>query len=339
MPSSVRLLGATIGSKSDVLLDSWRDGFHAVRALDLNEPAIHFAKGRQFPITHKEATMTAYQKRIGSTLKALRNGFHLPSFVFILAACALTGGCTTTMTLEDRRAPSAQLDLEYDYEMGRIGAERLTGTHSPPAIKASGEAISGVGVRLRTRLSNTFTWTELEGTSTFDIAGVVSDQDALKGDGFVYQGRLLLMPGFSFMGDRLFIAGLIGLDGTHVNLQVYEVETEQRIDMFDSQGYMGIPIGAHLECTIGRTITPFFTMMSIVPVESWGGDFEPLRRFTSRFGVRLWPGSMIGALGSHLWIEGGHLWTHYGTTIVTGIINVATDINIDGPYAGIGLIF
>jgi len=234
-------------------------------------------------------------------------------------------------------APSAQADLETQYELARLGGDKVGLVPTPPEVKEKGIRRSGVGIQLRGKLSNTFTWMNPKGSLDSDFS--IDDthyQDSLpmEARGWGYRGRLCIMPGLSFVNDNLFLSPVfVGVDGNYIGLDLKE-KGDPGSGSRAEFGRVGIPIGFHMEGTIAYTLTPYFTFAYIPSVYN-GGMALAGREFTFQVGARLWPGSFIPALGKHLWVEAGWLWTSSrGYSDPVGLVE--TQFEISGPVGGIG---
>lgn len=252
------------------------------------------------------------------------------SFVLIFAGC--------TLRLEDKKAPTFTGDLEFEYEVASWGRQKLGFAPSQPKIKASGDTIAGGGFRIRGCLSNTFTWTDPEGSLDYDFTLNGKDfkgGEPVKAHGWRYWGRLLLMPGLSLAEDRIFLAGLVGVDVMYMELE-FESSDDTSMQGFGEFGRVGVPLGFHVEYTIARTVTPSITYAYIPNVSTWSLSF-PGHDSMVELGLRIWPGSIIPALGHYLWIEGGWIWT--SSKGVSSLGFARYEIDISGPYGGVGLRF
>ncbi len=264
-----------------------------------------------------------------------------PWMLLLTCACLLGPGCTVTLDLKDDRAPSVQGVLEMDYELKRWGGEEQGRVPTPPALKASGDSVEGVGFRLRGRLANTFTWMEPEGvesTEFFLPDPAVYYEDDLKADGWSYSGKLLIMPGISFWNDRIFLAAVVGIEGTYLDLPIEDEASGLETDLGGDMGYFGFPLGWHAEWMIENIGGPRYSTMCTLNVAE-SGNLHSTSIWTSQLGGVLWPGSIFPALGPYLWIEAGYRWTTYSGDIITGIFNLDIDVEINGPYAAVGLRF
>ena len=264
-----------------------------------------------------------------------------PRMLWLACACLLGLGCTFKLELKDDKAPSLQGVLEMDYELKRWGGEEQGRVPTPPALKASGNSVEGVGFRFRGRFSNTFTWTEPEGFASTEILwpdDTIYDEDELKADGWSYRGKLHIMPGFSFWHDQIFVAGVVGIEGTYLDLPIVDEATGEETELGGEMGYFGIPVGWHVEWMIGNVGGPRFSSICTFNV-STSGPLPNNSILTNQLGGVLWPGSIFPALGPYLWIEAGYRWSSYSADVITGIINVDTSLYINGPYAAVGLRF
>jgi hypothetical protein len=156
----------------------------------------------------------------------------------------------------------------------------------------------------------------------------------VKADGWSYHGRLAMMPGFAFGGDKAFIAGLIGLEGIYLGMDLSNAADSSE-SVRAEFGWVGVPIGFHAEATLGHVVTPLFTYAYIPTLSSYGlasgGNSS-----TAKLGLRLWPGSLVSALGSFLWLEGGWQWSE---SKGAALPLLEYEIRLSGPYGAIGLRF
>jgi hypothetical protein len=256
--------------------------------------------------------------------------------ISILLMC--TGGCT--LRLKDTTAPSLQADLETQYEVSRWGDAKVGFVPTPPEVKEKRISRAGVGFHVRARFSNTFTWTNPEGSldSDYTIFGEHHTSSIpMKASGWGYRGRLSIMPGFSFADDNLFLCPVfVGVEGNYMGLDLKE-EGSPGTGSWANFGRVGVPIGFHIEGTIVHTVTPYFTF-AYIPTLYNGGAALAGHDFTFQVGARLWPGSLVPALGNNLWVETGWLWTvSSGVSDPFGALQ--TDLEIGGPVVGLGLRF
>jgi len=262
----------------------------------------------------------------------------------VLGWCILLlQGCTVNLKLTDNSAPFVRADLEADYELSRFGGEKQGLAPTPPQVKASGKDIQGIGLRVRGKFSNNFFWTNPEGSSETTIAtpwGTIGEKEELTANGWGYWGRLLVMPGLTLWGDRIFLAGVTGLSGLYMHLPVYRKSTSTLALGESDAGTFGITLGGHLEWTIARTIAPSCTITWTPDLAHSGNPWLSKNSvWTTELGVRLWPGSLIPTVGDHLWIEAGYTWLSLNTAAITGLINETTHIDMNGPSAGFGFRF
>jgi hypothetical protein len=254
--------------------------------------------------------------------------------------CILVGLAACTLKVEDKTAPSFEFSLETDYDVKRWGGEEESGRAATPPQRKRGDADHfRKAFRIRGQFSNTFTWYDAEGSLTraaFDLAGeeFPAKQVPVKTDGWRYRGRLALMPGFAFGGDKVLVAGLIGLEGIYLAMDVANpADSSERART--EFGWLGVPIGFHVEGTLGHVVTPLFTYAYAPTISSYGlasGGGSS----TAKLGIRLWPGSLVSALGSFLWLEGGWQWTeNKGASLPL----YDYEIELSGPYGAIGFRF
>ena len=263
------------------------------------------------------------------TRKLLSFNVVLVCLVGSLAACVLR--------VADKRAPSFELSLETDYDVKRWGGEEKSGRAATPPKRKRGDADhSGKAFRIRGQFSNTFTWYDADGSLTraaFDLADeeFPEKEVPVKTDGWRYRGRLVMMPGFAFGGDKVFVAGLIGLEGIYLAMDLTNAgdSSERARTEF---GWVGVPIGFHVEGTLGHVVTPLFTY-AYAPTISSHGLASRGGSSAAKLGMRLWPGSLISALGSFLWLEGGWQWTNNEGA---SLPRYDYEIRLDGPYGAIG---
>jgi hypothetical protein len=252
--------------------------------------------------------------------------------VFTLAAC--------TLKLEDKSAPSFEFSLEADYDVKRWGGEEKSGrAATPPQRKGEDAGHYGTTFRIRGQFSNTFTWYDAVGTlssEAFDLDGLEFPrlEVPVRADGWSYRGRLAVMPGFAFGGDRFFIAGLFGLEGEYLGMDLVNT-SDPSVAARTDFGILGVPIGFHMEATLAHAVTPLFTYSYSPTVNTWGfgsGGHSSL----AKLGVRLWPGSLASVFGSFLWLEGGWQWSTYEGVPAPFL---RYEINLSGPYGAVGLKF
>ncbi len=247
-------------------------------------------------------------------------------------------GCT--LRLEDKSAPSFEFSLEADYDVVRWGGEEKSGwAATPPGNKREQTGPAGTAFRVRGQFSNTFTWYDADGTLT-RAAFHLGDQEVpeqkvpVNADGWRYRGRLALLPGLAFGGDRFFIAGLFGLEGDYLGMDLTNAEEPSETERAEF-GRLGVPVGCHVEATLAHAVTPYFTYAYVPTVSSWGlasGGHSQ----TSKLAVRLWPGSIASVFGPWLWVEGGWQWTESKGAAAPFF---DYEIDLSGPYGGIGLRF
>jgi hypothetical protein len=254
----------------------------------------------------------------------------------------LAAGLTAcTLKLEDKNAPSLEFSLEDDYDVARWGGgEEKSGWAATPPERKQGEGDSaGTAFRIRGQFSNTFTWYDAEGTISV-AAFSLGNRDfpgqsvPVKADGWRYRGRLALMPGFAFGGDRFFIAGLIGLEGDYTGMDLSIVGDPLQSEWTEF-GRLGVPVGCHIEGTLAHAVTPYFTYAYVPTISSWGlasGGHSQ----TTKLAVRLWPGSLASFFGSLLWVEGGWQRTENKGAAAPFF---DYEINLNGPFGAIGLRF
>lgn len=259
------------------------------------------------------------------------------AIVAALSAILLAAGGGCTLTLKDTMAPSAQLDLEAQYELKRWGDDTVGWVPSPAEVKRKEISRSGVGLHVRGRLSNTFTWMDPDGTleSDYFLYGQHKQySEPVEADGWGYRGRLSIMPGFSFAGDSVFLSPFFfGVEGAYTGLEIRS-KADPADGSWADLGRVGIPIGFHVEGTIAHAVTPYFTF-AYVPTIYNGGAVLAGHDFTYEVGARLWPGSLAPVLGDGLWVEAGWLWTtSSGISDPFGLVE--TRFEISGPFLGVG---
>jgi len=250
--------------------------------------------------TQRERGMT-----LAAGIKRRRN------LCIVLAIIILGPGAGCTLRPTDNLAPSLEADLETQYELARWGDEKVGLVPSPPEVKEKGIRRSGVGLQVRGKMSNTFTWMNPEGTIDTDYTLFGErhvSSEPVEASGWGYRGRMSIMPGLSFADDQVFFSPLfLGVEGSYIGLEIKE-KGKPASGSWGDFGQVGIPIGFHVEGTIARTVTPSFTF-AYVPTIYNGGTALTGQDFTFQVAARLWPGSLIPAMGSHLWVEAGWLWT------------------------------
>jgi len=260
-------------------------------------------------------------------------------FFRVSLVCVAVGLAACTLKLEDKTAPSFEFSLETDYDVKRWGGEEQSGRAGTPPMRKRGDADhTGRAFRIRGQFSNTFTWYDADGTlssEAFNLGGQDRTLEVpVKADGWSYHGRLAVMPGFAFGGDKVFVAGLIGLEGIYLGMDVANAADSSE-SMGADFGWLGVPIGFHAEATLGHVVTPLFTYAYIPTISSYGlasgGNAS-----TAKLGLRLWPGSLISALGSFLWLEGGWQWTE---SKGAALPLLEYEIRLSGPYGAIGFRF
>ena len=266
------------------------------------------------------------------TTKQVFMRISLAWLVISLAAC--------TLKLVDKSAPSFEFSLEADYDVKRWGGEEKSGrAATPPQIKREDAGQSETAFRIRGQFSNTFTWYDAVGTlssEAFDLDGLEFPrlEVPVRADGWSYRGRLAIMPGFAFGGDKFFLAGLFGIEGEYLGMDLVNTSDPSMVSPTEF-GILGVPIGFHVEATLAHAVTPLFTYAYSPTVTTWGfgsGGHSSL----AKLGVRLWPGSLASALGSFLWLEGGWQWSAYEGVPAPFL---RYEINLSGPYGAIGFRF
>jgi hypothetical protein len=268
-------------------------------------------------------------------MKTRKRVFFRLSLVCIAASLA-----ACTLKLEDKSAPSLEFSLEADYDVKRWGGEERSGRAATPPMRKRGDADhSGKAFRIRGQFSNTFTWYDAVGTlssEAFDLGGQEFPrlEVPVGADGWSYRGRLAIMPGFAFGGDKFFIAGLFGLEGEYLGMDLVNTSDPSMASRTEF-GILAVPIGFYLEATIAHAITPLFTYAYSPTVTTWGFGSGG-HSSAAKLGARLWPGSLFSALGSLLWLEGGWQWSTYD-----GVPSpfLRYEIDLSGPYGAIGLRF
>jgi hypothetical protein len=142
------------------------------------------------------------------------------------------------------------------------------------------------------------------------------------------------MPGFAFGGDKFFIAGLFGLEGEYMGMDLTHTETPSETARAEF-GRLGVPVGCHVEATLGHAVTPYFTY-AYVPTVYSSGLASGGHSQATKVAARLWPGALVSFFGPLLWVEGGWQWTSN-----KGAAPPFFDYEIDlsGPYGAIGLRF
>jgi len=240
-----------------------------------------------------------------------------------------------SVKLEDRSAPTLEATVEADYDVVRWGAEVASGwAPTPPAQKEADTDWSGTSFRIRGQFSNSFTSFDADGTIGLDLGPFGGTEEAIKADGWRYFGRLLFMPGFAFGGGRFFIAGLLGLEGGYVSM---DVKDSSGADIgLDDYGWIGVPLGFHIEGTLADAVTPYFTYAYAPTLETWG-DATAGHFSTSKIALRVWPGSFLSGLGRSLWVEGGWLWTSQEGDEFSPLYDY--ELELSGFTLGIGMRF
>ena len=259
--------------------------------------------------------------------------------VSILCLAVSLMGCT--LKLEDKSAPSLELTLERDYDVVRWAEEeeRSGWAATPPRVKQGEGDFTGKAFRIRGQFSNTITWFDADGTLT-SSAFSLGDQDfpqqevPVRADGWRYRGRLALMPGLAFGGDRFFVAGLFGLEGDYMGMDLVSVEGPSE-GVWTEFGRLGVPVGFHAEATLAHAVTPYFTYAYAPTIASWGAASGGHTQ-TTKLAARLGPGSLASFFGHMLWVEGGWLWT---ASKGAAPPLFQYEINLSGPYGAIGLRF
>jgi len=295
---------------------------------------------------------------LGKTVRLIKILFSI-SFLVIL----FSSGCySERLVLTDNCAAGVQGNLEVDYEIVRMGGEKQGFAPTPPQFKSSGIRPTGVGFRVRGRLSNTMNWTQPEGyvekvfnDGLFNYFNA-QETNQLRADGWAYTGNLTFLTGFTFWEDRIFLAGLFGVQGSVMELDVFDKTTGERYDYLNrTTGLVGIPFGFHFEWIIADFLTPTYTLTychnlyqktsrsdstignNTIVSDALNPEYNQL---THQLGVRLWPGAIIPFLGPYIWIEGGYIWNKYsGNLTALGIIDLEADIKLNGPYCGFGIRF
>ncbi len=261
--------------------------------------------------------------------------FCAPVFLLavVLTACSLR--------LEDKNAPSFEFSLEADYDVARWGGgEEKSGWAATPPERKQGEGgPAGTVFRIRGQFLNSFTWYDADGTlsiGAFSLGDLeVPEQEVpVKGDGWRYRGRLALLPGFAFGGDRFFIAGLIGLEGDYMGMDLTNVDNPSETERAEF-GWLGVPLGFHMEGTVAHVLTPSFTYTYAPTVASWGSAPGGHSQAT-KLALRLWPGSLAPFFGPWLWVEGGWQWTSKKSGVPPFF---DFEMRLNGFYGAVGLRF
>lgn len=262
------------------------------------------------------------------------------TILHVAFVCLVASLAACTLKLEDKSAPSFEFSLEADYDVVRWGGDEKSGWAATPPSRKQGRAkFSGTAFRIRGQFTNTLTWYDAEGTLTrgaFQLGDEEFPERAIpvKADGWRYRGRLALLPGFSFGGDKFFIAGLFGLEGDYLGMDLMSAE-DPSLTVWTEFGRFGVPVGCHVEGTLWHVATPYVTYAYVPTISSWGmasGGYTS----ATKLAVRLWPGSLLPAFGSLLWLEGGWQWT---SSKGASLPFFEYEINLSGPYGGIGLRF
>jgi hypothetical protein len=263
------------------------------------------------------------------------NTRKLLSFNVVLV-CLLGSLAACTLRLEDNTAPSFEAFLEADYDIVRWGADEKSGWAAPPPKRKGGHIdSSGTAFRIRGQFSHSVTWYDAEGTHTREAFSFLDhdfpkEEVPVKADGWRYRGRLAAMPGFAFWGGKFFIAALVGLEGVYLGMDLVSAEDPTKSEWTEF-GIVGVPIGCHVEGTLGHVATPFFTY-AYAPTIATSGLASGGHFSNTKLGVRLWPGSFFSGSGIPLWIEGGWQWSN----TEGGVYSFDYEILLSGPYGAIG---
>jgi len=265
------------------------------------------------------------------------SGIRLLTIALLLVVLVFTTACT--LRLEDRVAPSARVSVEVDYDFSKNEF-----VPTPPAIKR-GEGNGENFFHLRTAFDNTFISYDAEGSVEVnyepDKGPEVEESSPATAKGWGYKGSLHVMPGWSFGGDRFFIAPLVGLDLSILDMDVSFPELPDPVEDLDEGpfdfGRLTVPLGFRVETTIAHMVTPSFTWYWAPTIYEWETRLPGHDR-VGQAAIRLWLGSIFKALGDHAWIEAGYRMTTYKTGVIFLPIDIY-DFRFGGPFAGFGFTF
>ena len=247
-----------------------------------------------------------------------------------LIALAFMSACT--LRLEDKNAPSFRLSGETSFDITGVNGRGTAPT--PPQVKR-GEGEGGHSLRIRMCLDNTLILYDAEGSYDidFDLWGSHFHHGTpARGEGWGYRGTFLLMPGWAIGNDRFFMAPLVGLDFSmlDMDLSFYPVGEKSITGPLEIKR-LGLPLGFHVETTIAHLVTPSLTYSYISSLNEWDAGLPGHDR-VAQFAVRLWPGSLSRGIGDQLWIEAGWRWTKHKTN--NALFDY--DFSLHGPFLGLG---
>lgn len=258
--------------------------------------------------------------------------FGMTRFMLLLLLVTLAFASACTLRLEDRVAPSARISLEVDYNVTAGGL-----APTPPEVK-HGEGEGGNAFRVRTAFDNTFISYDAEGSfiGSLEEWGLeVEEEIPAAAKGWGYRGSLLVMPGWSVGDDRFFIAPLVGLDLSILDMDLRFPEAPEPNEGPFNIGRLTVPLGFRIETTIAHMVTPSFTWYWAPSVSEWEMGLPGADR-VGQLAARLWLGSLTKALGDHAWIEAGYRMTTHKSKLA--VIDIY-DFRFDGPFVGFGFTF